>query len=55
MTLAQVRHATKRRTTADAAWIHAIRAAVASGETLRAVAQAAGISHVRVLQITRGD
>jgi transposase-like protein len=53
--LTRVRRATARRSRSEAEWHDAIRAAVASGESLRVVAEAAGISHVRVLQIVRGD
>lgn len=53
--LAEVRQATRQRTTAEARWREKIRQAVAGGQTLRAVAQAAGVSHVRVLQITREE
>jgi hypothetical protein len=34
-------------------WRQAIREAQQSGETLRAIAAQAGVSHVRVLQILR--
>lgn len=44
-----------RRTLAEAEWRDRIREAVAAGESLRAVAGAAGITHVRVLQIVRND
>lgn len=54
MMLGLVKKATKRRDNAQDAWQHAIRDAVEAGASLRAVAEAAGISHVRVLQITRG-
>jgi hypothetical protein len=51
--LARVRRLAKRRDTVEADYREAIRAAVQQGASLRAVAKAAGISHVRVLQITR--
>lgn len=50
--LARVKRATKRRTTAEREWRDAIRAA-ARENSLRIVGEAAGITHVRVLQITR--
>lgn len=52
--LARVKRATKRRATAEEEWRVAIREAHAEGVSLRAIAQAAGVSHVRVLQIVRG-
>ena len=48
-----VARAAKRRAAAEAEWRDAIRAAVAAKIPLRTVAEAAGVSHVRVLQITR--
>jgi transposase-like protein len=51
--LTRVRRATARRSRTETEWREAIRQAVADGHTLRAVAEAAGVSHVRVLQITR--
>ena len=51
--LIRVRRATARRSRSEQDWHEAIKAAVSEGKSLRAVAQAAGISHVRVLQITR--
>jgi hypothetical protein len=55
--LIRVRRATARRNAAvakaDAEWQDAIRDAVKAGESLRAVGGAAGVSHVRVLQVTR--
>lgn len=50
--LARVKRATKRRESAEREWRDAIRAAAAQN-SLRAVAHAAGVTHVRVLQITR--
>jgi transposase-like protein len=52
--LTRVRRATARRSRSEAEWREAIRTAVASGRTVRAVGEAAGVSHVRVLQIVRG-
>jgi hypothetical protein len=54
--LARVRRATKRRNLparqrVDAEWRDAIRAAHAEGATLRAIAEAAGITNPRVHQI----
>lgn len=48
-----MKQATKRRAEAEAEWHDAIRNAVEEGASLRAVATAASISHVRVLQIVR--
>jgi hypothetical protein len=53
--LQRVRWATRRREAAEEEWRSAIRKAVAAGLSLRRVADAAGLSHVRVLQITRED
>lgn len=52
--LQRVRHATKMRALREGEWRDAIREAVASGESLRRTAKAAGITHVRVLHIARG-
>jgi hypothetical protein len=51
--LTRVARAAKRRADADRDWHDAIRAARNEGASLRAVAAAAGVSHVRVIQITR--
>lgn len=58
--LARVTEATRKRqralTALDSAtrpWQQAIRDAVTEGHSLRTVGKAAGISNVRVLQITR--
>ena len=51
--LARVKRATKRRADADREWREAIRQAVRDGASLRAVADAAGVTHPRVLQISR--
>ena len=53
--LGRVRQATRKRTNADREWHAAIQQAVSEGHTLRQVAVAAGVSHVRVLQISRED
>lgn len=53
-TLQRVRRVTAQRTRVDEEWREAIIRAVAEGETLRTVAEAAGVSHVRVHQIVRG-
>jgi hypothetical protein len=53
--LKRVRQATRRREASEEAWRRAIREAVAAGESLRRVADAAGVSHVRVLQLVRED
>lgn len=49
--LATVRKARAKRTDAEAALVAAIRAARDSGATLRAIAEAAELSHQRVYQI----
>jgi len=51
--LAKVRRATARRSRVSTEWKQAIREAVEAGASLRAVGEAAGVSHVRVLQITQ--
>lgn len=51
--LARVTRATRKRVACEREWRAAIRQAVSHGHTLRQVARAAGISHVRVLQISR--
>lgn len=53
--LTRVKRATKRRAAAEEEWRVAIREAHAEGASLRAIAEAAGVSHVRVLQIVRGE
>ena len=52
--LTRVRRVTARRSRSQKDWHDAIRAAHASGASLRAIGDAAGISHVRVLKILRG-
>jgi hypothetical protein len=51
--LTSVRRATARRSEANASWRAAIRQAHADGASLRQIAAAAGVSHVRILQIVR--
>ena len=51
--LARVKQATRKRAASEREWHTAIRQAVNEGHTLRQVAVAAGVSHVRVLQISR--
>jgi hypothetical protein len=51
--LTRVRRATARRLAAEVEWRKAVQEAVASGESLRKVGEAAGVSHVRVLQVAR--
>jgi hypothetical protein len=53
--LTRVRRATTRRADANDEFATAIRAAWEAGETARAIAAEAGVSHVRVLQIVRGE
>lgn len=53
--LLTVRRATKRRAESEEAWRVAIREAHAQGLSLRAIAKEADVSHVRVLQIVRGE
>ena len=55
LALGRVKRATTRRITTDAEWRDSIQDAVELGVSLRRVAEAAGVSHVRVLQITRGQ
>jgi hypothetical protein len=51
--LTRVERATKRRAEAERDWRDAIRAARREGASLRAIAGAAGVTHVRVVQIVR--
>lgn len=51
--LIRVRRAAARRSRSEQEWREAIQAAVSEGKSLREVAKAAGVSHVRVLQLTR--
>lgn len=51
----RVHRAATKRAVAEENWKAAIRAAVAGGVSLRRVGEAAGVSHVRVLQILRGE
>lgn len=59
MTLATVKRVARRRASvvekADRDFRAAIHAAHTEGHSLRAIADAAGISHVRVLKILRGE
>lgn len=49
--LAKVRRARERRAFYDALWREAIVEAASSGVTLRAIAEAAGVTHVRIHQL----
>jgi hypothetical protein len=51
MTLSQVQRATAQRARAEQAWRDAIRKAHQEGQTMRAIAEAAGLSAARVHQI----
>jgi hypothetical protein len=51
--LTAVKRATARRSEANASWRAAIRQAHAEGSSLRQIAAAAGVTHVRILQIIR--
>ena len=51
--LTAVKRATARRSEANASWRAAILEAHAEGASLRRIAAAAGVSHVRILQIVR--
>jgi transposase-like protein len=51
--LKNVKRATARRAESETAWRAAIRQAHAEGSSLRQIAAAAGVSHVRILQIVR--
>lgn len=53
LALGRVKRTTRSRSKAEQAWRDAIRDAVDLGVPLRRVGEAAGVSHVRVLQITR--
>lgn len=53
--LARLRRASARRSRAQDEWRDAIREAREQGASLRAIANAAGVSHVRVLKILRGE
>lgn len=53
--LTRVKRAANRRASADSEYRAAILAARDAGHSLRQIADAAGISHVRVLKIARGD
>jgi hypothetical protein len=51
--LKAVKRATARRSEANVSWRAAIREAHAEGLSLRQIAAAAGVSHVRILQIVK--
>ena len=51
--LKTVQQATARRAESNESWRAAIRQAHAEGASLRQIAAAAGVSHVRILQIVR--
>lgn len=53
--LSEVRKTTLRRAKSEEAWRRAIRNAHGYGCSLREIAGAADISHVRVLQIVRSE
>jgi hypothetical protein len=53
--LQKVARASGNRTRAEATWRAAIITARDEGESLRAIAGHAGVSHVRILQILRED
>jgi hypothetical protein len=53
--LAKVRRLRERRANLEQEWRDAIREAHADGNSLREIAAAAHLSHVRILQIVRGD
>jgi hypothetical protein len=51
--LAAVKRARTRRAESEEAWRAAIRQARTEGASLRQIAVAAGVSHVRILQILK--
>jgi len=51
--LSAVRRATARRQRSELEWRDAIRDAHAAGLSIRKIGEAAGVSHVRVLQLAR--
>lgn len=53
--LTKLRRLKGRRSRVDSEWRTAILEAHAAGLSLRRIGEAAGVSHVRVLQIVRGD
>jgi hypothetical protein len=53
--LVKVKRATTRKRNAESAWRNAIQEAVSEGESLRSIGEAAGVTHVRVLQIVRSE
>lgn len=55
MPLASVKRATTARQRANDTWKQSIVTAHAEGHSLRAIAIAAGVSHVAVLKVIRGQ
>lgn len=53
--LSAVKRAARRRASADSDYRAAIRAAHDAGHSLRAIAEAAGVSHVAILKTLRSD
>lgn len=53
--LARLRRLTLRRRKLDAEWRQAVKDAHADGQSLRAIAEAADVSHVHVRRIVRND
>jgi hypothetical protein len=53
--LARLRRASRQRADAERRWRNAIQAARDDGATLRSIAAAADVSHVRIIQILRED
>lgn len=53
--LAAVKRLTVRRGKLNTEWQDAIREAHRNGQSLRTIAEAAGVSHMRVQQIVRGQ
>ena len=51
--LGRVKRAAERRSSAEQAWVAAILAASAAGQSLRAIAKVAGVSNPRVHQILK--
>lgn len=52
--LTRVRHAAARRMSSEQEWRESIRQAREQGETLRAIGEAAQVSHVRIIQLLKG-
>jgi transposase-like protein len=53
--ITKLRRVTKRRSDAESEWRERILECHSVGIPLRRIGQAAGVSHVRVLQIVRGQ